>query len=388
MVNFFGKLLHRCHEIQNIDWSTSKLKALILAGGVGTRLRPLSCTRPKLLFPISNKPLLDWTLERLAENGIKEVILAVNYMAEVFIQRYGATKYGMKLRYSREARPLRTGGPIKKAEELIGHKEPFLVLNGDILTNMNYADLVRKHKENDAIATIALYKVEDPSRYGIAEMTEKTRVLRFLEKPTRKEAPSNLANAGIYVLDPRIFDYIPSERPISIEYEIFPRLSEEGKLFGYSFEGLWADIGELGDYLRANRLWLDTEIKENKIDESVKMKSNAEISNPTVLGKNVTVGEKSKVGPYVAIGDNVTIGKGVRIENSIVFPETTISDFSSVKGAIIGEKAIIEKWVKIEDGCIIGDHAIVKDNVTLTRGVTVCPSKEVAESVLTSKCLM
>jgi NDP-sugar pyrophosphorylase family protein len=364
------------------------LKALILAGGVGTRLRPLSCTRPKLLFPIANKPLLDWTLERLAKNGIKEVILAVNYMAEAFIQRYGATKYGMKILYSREGRPLRTGGPIKKAEELIGHEEPFLVLNGDILTNMNYADLVKKHKENDAIATITLYKVEDPSRYGIAEMTEKNRILRFLEKPTRKEAPSSLANAGIYVINPEIFDYIPSERPISIEHEIFPKLAEKGKLFGYSFEGLWTDIGELGDYLRANRLWLDTEVRKSKIEKSAKMDDDAEIANPTVLGKNVAVGEKSKIGPYAAIGDNVTIGKGVRIENSIVFPGTIVSDFTSVKSAIIGENAIIEKWVKIEDGCIIGDHAIIKDNVTLTKGVTVCPSKEVTESVLTSKCLM
>jgi len=364
------------------------LKAVILAGGVGTRLRPLSCTRPKLLFPIANKPLLDWTLERLAKNGVKEVILAVNYMAEAFIQRYGTTKYGMKILYSREGRPLRTGGPIKKAEELIGHEEPFLVLNGDILTSMNYADLVKKHKENDAIATITLYKVEDPSRYGIAEMTGKNRVLRFVEKPTRKEAPSSLANAGIYILDPEIFDYIPSERPVSIEHETFPKLAEKGKLFGYSFEGLWTDIGELSDYLKANRLWLDIEIKKSRIETSVKMEDNAEIANPTILGKNVTVGEKSKIGPYVTLGDNVTIGKGVRIENSIVFPETVISDFTSVKGAIIGENAIIEKWVKIEDGCIIGDHTIVKDNVTLTRGVTVCPSKEVAESVLTSKCVM
>jgi len=364
------------------------LKALILAGGVGTRLRPLSCTRPKLLFPIANKPLLDWTLKRLARNGVKEVIVAVNYMAEVFIQRYGTARYGMKISYSREGRPLRTGGPIKKAEELIEHDEPFLVLNGDILTNMNYVDLVKKHRENDAIATIALYKVEDPSRYGIAEMTEKNRVLRFLEKPTRKEAPSSMANAGIYVLNTEIFDYIPSGRPVSIEHETFPKLAEKGKLFGYCFEGMWTDIGELSDYLKANRLWLDTEIKRSRIETNAEMEDDAKTSSPTVLGKNVTIGEKSEIGPYVTIGDNVSIGKGVRIENSIVFPGTFISDFTSVKGAIIGESAILEKWVKIEDGCIVGDHAIIKDNVTLTKGVTVCPSKEVAESVLTSKCLM
>jgi mannose-1-phosphate guanylyltransferase len=372
----------------NISTGVLKLKALILAGGVGTRLRPLSCTRPKLLFPIANKPLLDWTLERLAKSKVKEIILAVNYMAEVFIQHYGTAKYGMKLLYSREGRPLRTGGPIKKAEKLIGHDEPFLVLNGDILTNMNYTDLVKRHKENDAVATIALYRVENPSRYGIAEMTEKNRILRFLEKPARMEAPSNLANAGIYVLNPEIFDYIPCKCPVSIEYETFPKLAKKRKLLGYSFEGLWTDIGELGDYLKANRLWLDTEILKSKIEKSGRTKNNVEITTPTILGKGVAIGEKSKIGPYVSIGDNVTIGKGVCIENSIVFPETIVSDFASIKGAIIGENAIIEKRVKIGDECIIGDHAMIKDNVTLTKGVTVCPSKEVEESVLTPKSLM
>ena len=169
------------------------MKALILAGGVGTRLRPLSCTRPKLLFPVVNKPLLDWTLERLAESGVKEVILAVNYMAEAFIQRYGKSRYGMKISYSREEKPLRTGGPIKKAEEMIGREKSFFVLNGDILTKIDYAELLERHEEKDAIATIALYEVEDPSRYGTVKLTENHRVIRFEEKAPRGKPPAILS---------------------------------------------------------------------------------------------------------------------------------------------------------------------------------------------------
>jgi len=375
------------------------LKALILAGGFGTRLRPLSCTRPKMLFPVANMPLLDWTLKRLAKNKVKRIILAVNYMAEAFIKRYGKKAYGIKILYSRDPypapetlklfqRPLRTGGPIKRAEKLIGHKEPFLVLNGDILTNINYAELMKKHRASGAVATIALYKVEDPSRYGVVELTKENRIVRFVEKPTREEAPSNLINAGIYALNPEIFDYIPEGRPVSIEHEIFPKLAEEGKLHGYDFQGYWIDIGEPNDYLKANQLLLDIEIEKEKLGKNVALESETEIHKPCVIGENVSIGEKSKIGPYVAIGENVSVGKGVLIENSIIFPRTIISDFTSIKGAVIGEASIVGRWVKIESGCIIGDHAMIQDNITLTQGVTVCPSKEVKESVLTPKCLM
>ncbi len=364
------------------------MKALILAGGVGTRLRPLSCTRPKLLFPVLNKPLLDWTLERLAESGVREVILAVNYMAEAFIQRYGKSRYGMKISYSREEKPLRTGGPIKKAEALIGREKPLFVLNGDILTKIDYAELLEKHEEKDAIATIALYKVEDPGRYGTVKLTENNRVIRFEEKAPCEKAPSNLINAGTYVLDPKIFDYIPSGRPVSIEHEIFPRLANEGKLYGHEFKEFWIDIGKPGDYLKANWLLLDAETKKSYVGMDVSLEMGVEIKEPAAVDEGVNIGQKSKVGPYAVIGKDVVLGKGVRVENSVVFPGTTISDFASIKGAIIGEEAIIGRRVKIEEDCIIGDHATIRDNVTLTRGVTVCPSKEVTESVSTPTCLM
>jgi len=366
----------------------TRLKAVILAGGFGTRLRPLSCTRPKLLFPVVNKPILDWTLERLAKIGVKEVILAVNYMAETLMQHYGTARYGMKISYSTEDRPLGTGGPVKKAEKLIGRKEPFLVLNGDILTNMNYAQLLEQHRENGAVATIALYEVDDPSRYGIAELTEKKQITRFIEKPTREEAPTRLANAGIYIFNPELFDYIPNDRPVSIERKTFPILARERKLCGHHFKGLWVDVGKFADYVKANHIFLDLNQKEKHPRNNTRAKNQADIKEPSIIGSGTIVKRKSMIGPYAIIGDNVTVGRGVHIENAIVFSNTVISDFASIKGAVIGEGVSIGKRVRIEDECIIGDHSAIRDNVTLSRAVTVCPFREVLESVTTSKCLM
>ena len=159
------------------------MKALILAGGFGTRLRPLSCTRPKILLPIVNKPLLQWTFERLAKNNIKEVRLAVNYQTEVAIKQHRIPRCGLHVTYSRDPlrKPLGTGGPIKKAEKFIGHNAPFLVLNGDVFADVNYTEILKIHEENDAVATIALHRVEDPSRYGVAELAEDNRIKRFID---------------------------------------------------------------------------------------------------------------------------------------------------------------------------------------------------------------
>ena len=387
-MRFFHKVFNACGRDTTSNIGDHSVKAVIIAGGYGTRLRPLSCTRPKHLFPIGGKPLLDWTLERLAKGGTDEVVFAVNYLSQAFVKRYGESAYKMKLHYSREARPLGTGGCVKNAEKIIGHDEAFLLLNGDILSNVDYAKLYAQHKKNNATATMTLHKVDDPTRYGVVEMAEKNRIKRFVEKPERGKAPSNLINAGVYVLSPEIFNYISDKKPISIEREVFPLLVRDNKLFGYESEGLWIDIGEPSDYLKGNRLLLDAELKNGRRAKSAKLEGTVKISNPVVIGEGTSIGDKSRIGPHVSIGENAIIGRGVSIENSIVFPGTVVSDFSSLKGAIIGEDAIIGKWVKIEDNCIVGDHVMIHDNVTLTKGVTVCPQKEVTESVLSPKCLM
>ncbi len=356
------------------------MKAIILAGGVGTRLRPLSCTRPKLLFPVLNKPLLDWTMERLAEAGVSGVTLAVKYMAEAFMQRYGESKHGIKISYSIEKKPMRTGGAIKYAEKLIGYEEPFLVLNGDIFTTIDYTALINKHKQNKAVATIALYRVEDPSRYGTVKLTNQNRITQFTEKAPPGKAPSNLINAGVYILDPEIFNHIPAGRPVSIEHEIFPKLAEQGKLFGHEFKEIWMDIGKPADYLKANRVLLDAEPKKRLLGKGANIGEAVEFSDPVMVDAGVTVGQNTKLGPYAIIGRDAVLGRNVILENSVVFPEATISDHASVRGAVIGEGAAIGKGATIMEGCVIGDYVTIRDNLTLSRDVTVCHSKEVKEN--------
>ena len=362
------------------------MKVLILAGGFATRLRPLSCTRPKILFPMVNKPLLQWTLERLARNRFKEAILAVNHQTEILIKQSRIPKHGMKITYSRDPfkKPLGTGGPVKKAERLIGHDEPFLVLNGDIFADVNYTDILKIHEEKDAVATIALHRVEDPSRYGVAELTKENRITRFIEKPPKETAPTNLINAGVYALNPEILSYIPEKQKVSMEREVFPKLVEEGKLYGYVSEGLWMDIGESEDYLEANEALLDLYVNQQKR----KVTGKEQVKNPVALDKGVSVGEESVIGPYAILGRNASVGSHVHIRNSILFPGTVISDFSQIRGAIIGEDAFIGKGVKIREGCVLGDGVRINDNVSLAKGVSVCPAKEVSESVLTSKCII
>jgi mannose-1-phosphate guanylyltransferase len=361
------------------------MKALILAGGFGTRLRPLSCTRPKTLFPIVNKPLLQWIFERLAKDNITEAILAVNLQTEFYIKRQRIPKSGLRIKYSIDPpkKPLGTAGPIKKAEKLIGHTEPFLVLNGDIFAELSYKEMIKSHKEKKAVATIALCNVEDPSRYGVAEMEANGRIKRFIEKPPKGTAPTNLINAGIYVLSPSVFQYIPKGKTVSMERDVFPRLAENGELYGHVVQGLWIDIGKPEEYLQTNKILLDALGSKLKHKSGDKFK----LKMPVALDKGVSIGEKSVIGPYAILGKNVTVGKCVQINDSVIFPDAKIDDFSSINGAIIGEGAVIGKKVRISKGCIIADQAKIRDNVSLTEEAAVCPAKEVSGNILKSKII-
>jgi mannose-1-phosphate guanylyltransferase len=340
-----------------------------------------------MLFPLANQAMLDWTMKNLAEGGVDTVVLAVNYMAEALVRYFGPTKFDLGIIYSREGRPLGTGGPIKKAQEHLVDDQPFLILNGDIISDIDYRRIVEFHKSRGAIATIALVRVPDPSRYGSVELDGDNRVVRFVEKPELGMAPSNLINAGIYVFEKEVIDYIPDGRKVSTEKEVFPILAEEGKLYGYEVHGLWLDIGVPEAYLEANRLILERLNGEDRGEDSV-VHETAKILEPTYLGANVNVGAHSVIGPNTSISDHVHIGEGCRVENSIIFPGATIGDYSSVRNAIMGENASIERWVKVESGSLIGDYATITDGVTITEGVSICPSKTVNESILQPRQVM
>jgi len=357
------------------------LKAVILAGGFGTRLRPLSCTRPKILFPVVNKPLLQWTYERLARNKIEDAIMAVFYQTEVYIKHHRVPRSRVHVTYSHDPmrKPLGTGGSIKRAEKRIGHDEPFIVLNGDIFADVNYAEVLQAHKKKKAVATIAVRGVENPSRYGVVELAPDNRITRFVEKPPPGTAPTNLINAGVYVFSPEIFNHIPEGQAVSIEHEIFPKLAEEGTLYGHAFNGLWMDIGKPEDYREINRKML-TSVPD---PQKSRLAKNVQVRKPVAIDKNVRIGPESTLGPYTVVGKDVIIGKGVQVQDSIIFAGSVISNFSRINGAIIGEGVTIGAKAKINKGCIIGDHAKIKDNVSLAEGITVCPANEVSKSVLT-----
>jgi mannose-1-phosphate guanylyltransferase len=369
--------------------------ALILAGGFGTRLRPLTCTRPKPLFPLGNRPLSEISVERLAESGIERVIFAINYQAEKIMQYFGSEKYGIEILYAKEKRPLGTGGPIKNAQKLLDGS-PFFVLNGDVIHLIDFKDMLDFHKERgDALGTIALAPVEDPSRYGAVELDYAHRILRFVEKPPPGEEPSNLINAGAYVLDPEVFNYIPENEPFSIERGVFPIFADQKKLYGYKYNDLWLDMGKPEDYLQANMLVLnhflekrDLVQKGSFISSTAKIEEPVHINSSIAIGNNVEIAKDTHVGPYVCIGDDVSIGQGCRIENSIIFPDVRIESFSSINNCIIGEAATLGRWVKIEGLTIIGDYCIIKDNVTLTSGVMICPWKTVSDSIITPQTIM
>ncbi|MCS7123989.1 MAG: NDP-sugar synthase [Candidatus Bathyarchaeota archaeon] len=362
------------------------MKALILAGGFGTRLRPLSCTRPKILFPILNKPLIEWIMEKLSESNINEVIFAVNRQTALHLKqaKLKFPKNEIKITYSYDPpkKPLGTGGPIKRAEKILG-KEDFLIVNGDIFTDINYSEIIQMHKEKGAVATIALYRAEDPSRYGVAELSEDGKIRRFIEKPPPGSAPSNIVNAGIYVLSPEIFSYIPKGRKVSLEREIFPILVREEKLYGYLFKGLWTDIGKTEDYFMLHRILLET--FHGKVECLVK--GEGRVAQPSLCGEGSVIGKGSTIGPYTVLGRKVKVGRDVQIKNSITFDGVSIADSSIINGAIIGENVAIGKGVQINEDCVIGDHASIGNGVTLAKGVIICPAKEVLESVTASKCV-
>ncbi|MCW4050245.1 MAG: NDP-sugar synthase [Candidatus Bathyarchaeota archaeon] len=362
------------------------MKALVLAGGFGTRLRPLSCSRPKTLFPLANQPLIDYTLQNLVKGGVDTVVLSVYYMAENIVRYLGPTKHDLGILYSREQRPLGKGGGIKYAEDML-NGQAFVVMNGDIVTDLDLRRLINYHKEKGGLATIALYQVRDPSRYGCVELDNEGRITRFVEKPEPGSAPSNLINAGIYILEPEVLEYMPPGKKFDTEEDVFPILAEEGKLFGFEFHGYWTDIGVPEEYLNANAKLLANQEK-GSTNPNTNVDPSATIIKPCILGENVSIGAESVIGPNVSLSDNVHIGKGCRIQNSIIFSGATIEDYSSVRNAIIGENAVLAKWVKVESGSLIGDYAQIMDSVTITEGVSICPSTTIEESILQPKLVM
>ncbi|PMQ02111.1 MAG: nucleotidyltransferase [Dictyoglomus sp. NZ13-RE01] len=333
------------------------MKALILAGGKGMRLLPLTKVLPKPMVPIVNKPFLHHLIEYLKSYGINEIILSLGYKGEEIKKYFDDGKnFGVKIYYVEENTPLGTGGAIKNAEDLID--DQIIIFNGDILTDIDLEDLINYHKAKKGLVTIALTRVEDPSQYGVVLLDESSQIKSFIEKPKKEEAPSNLINAGIYVFEKEILNYIPKGREVSLEKEIYPVLLKENiPIYGFEFDGYWLDIGNLHKYLKANKDMLLGKIKlptskmitTNKIvmGENTEVHPKAKIEGPVIIGDNTVIDKNSEIHPMSVIGNNVIIEKNAKIKESIIWDNAKIGENAYVENSVIASHRTISDNEKI-----------------------------------------
>ena len=321
------------------------MEAVILAGGYGTRLRPLTYTRAKSLLPIMNKPMIVHLLDSLPKE-VDTVILAVNYRKDQIENYFKKHDYGKKIIINDEPVPLGTGGATKFAEDHITGR--FFVLNSDIISSINLSKMIKFHEKNDSITTISLWPVENVSEFGVADVDYKDKITGFVEKPRPENAPSNFINAGAYLIEPEILDYIETGKLVSMEKEIFPRIIEDtDRFFGYKFKGYWMDIGRISSFIEIHRFLLKQKNLKNYITK------NSEIKGALIES---------------IVGENVKIGKNTTLESTIVFDNVKILENVSIKYSVVGENSLIENYSKVKDS-VIGDNEVVKKGTSLNNKV-------------------
>lgn len=348
-------------------------RVLILAGGFATRLRPLSYTRPKPLFPVLDKPLIDWIIEGV--RGIAPVVISARYLAHM-IREHVSKRWSGAATVIEETRPLGDGGAIAYVADTLGLDGPILVVNGDVFTDVDYSAVVDFHKKRGGVATIAFVEVspENVSKYGIAVVDESMRLKKFVEKPKEPPQGSRLANAGIYVLEPEAIRAIPRRRgEVKIAKDLIPALLESHDIYVYIHKGIWHDIGTPADYLEANFAALK---KWGKPVEA----SGAEVVPPVYVADGVEIGEGASIGPYAVLGSGVKIGKYSRVKNSVLMRSVVVEPGSYISGSVVGEESYIGRWTRIVDA-IIADGVYVKDEVKVGRNAAIGPNREVVEDV-------
>ncbi|NLO74073.1 MAG: NDP-sugar synthase [candidate division WS1 bacterium] len=318
--------------------------AVILAGGLGTRLRPLTWHLPKGLLPVANRPLLSYELEWLARAGVEQVILAVAEQAEAIEAGLGHECRGMELVYRRESARLDTAGALKNAAGEVG--ESFWALNGDLIFDFEPAPLVRRHRESGAALTLALRRVEEIAAYGLVRRDESGRVTAFLEKQATDPTGENLVNFGVYLIEPMTLEGVPAGQKYSNERQLFPELVASGAtVVGFLPEDIvyWSDVGRLETYLQANHdllagalPWLEPEIAATAL-----VGAGAGILSPCALGDQAVIGAGAVLGPYVSVGAQAVIGSGARIVRSVILPGATIGSQAHLEEVVVASGEVV-----------------------------------------------
>ncbi|MFQ5574256.1 MAG: sugar phosphate nucleotidyltransferase [Terriglobia bacterium] len=365
------------------------MQAVVLVGGEGKRLRPLTLTKPKPFLSLANGPFLDHTLRMLKRHGVTEVILATGYLPSAIEDYFAGGRYGLKVHCVSEDTPLDTCGAVVNVADMID--DTFLVFNGDILTGMNLTHLVAEHKLKQAKATISLTWVEDPTAYGLVSFDESGWVTGFLEKPTLEQVTSHWINAGVYVLERDALDLAPRGVRYSFERGLFPRLLKEDLgVLSFCSSDYWADIGSPENYLLAHHNILygkvpfdfaGTEISPGVwAGRGTKVDPEATLSGPTIIGEDCLVGKGAKISSLCSIGDECTIGENAVVEESVILSGSTIGSLSIIKESILGECVEIGRRVQVTQGAVVGDGTLIGDENHFAKNVRIWPNAEIGDN--------
>ena len=359
------------------------MQALVLVGGEGTRLQPLTLTQPKPAIPLVDRPFIRFMADWLGRHGVTDIVMACGFRPEDLRSALGdQIPGGPRVRYVEESEPLGTAGPIRLAADQGLLSDRFLVLNGDVLTDLDLTEHMRVHSERDAVASLALYPVDDPTSYGLVRKDPETgAVTEFLEKPEPAEIDTDEVNAGAYVLERSVADLIPPGRSVSIEREIFPRLVGQG-LFGLRLDGYWMDIGTPERYLQAS--WdiltgrVETEVERRVsggvgIDEHAEVDGSAHLEGPVLVDSGAVVGPAAQIGPHAVIGRDSIVGEGSVVVGSVLHTDCLIGDGARIEGAILAAGVKVGQNALVEDGAIVGEGARIEPGVRLEHDARVEP---------------
>jgi len=366
------------------------LPAVILVGGQGTRLRPLTDRTRKDMLPLVDRPLLAYTFEHLARHEVVQGIVSCGYLPDQIGAAFGESYAGLGLEYAFEPEPLGTGGAIGFAAREL--ESSFFALNGDSLREADLSELVRFHRSTGAKATILLTPVADPSRYGLVRIAADGRVESFLEKPRPEDIDTDLINAGLYVLEPEVLELVPEGRAVSIEREVFPRLAEAGAVFGVALPGYWLDVGTPESYLQAHRDVLErtftTEVGEalgsdfTLVDPSAEVHPEARLVPPVYVGPGAMVESGARVGSLAVVGEGTRLGKGAIVENAVVGARATVGAGSVVVGSVVGDEAHLGDGCEVRNLAVIGPGAALGAGNELDHGLRVGADQRIPEKAL------
>lgn len=356
------------------------MKAMIMAAGVGSRLMPLTATVSKPMVPIVNKPVMEYSVDLLKRHGITDIIANLHYLPDTIRGHFkDGSDFGVEMNYSYEEKLMGTAGGVKNNQWFL-EEETFVILSGDGLTDIDLTEMYKFHKENKALATIALKPVEDVTKFGVVVLDGDNSITAFQEKPKQEEALSNLVNTGIYMFEPEIFNYIPEKTFYDFGKELFPLLVEKGlPFYGWETDAYWSDIGSFDTYK-----WAQYDILAGKVNFEVE--SSSKLISPTVKGNGkIHMGEGSKIQEHtditgsVVIGKNSTVGQRCVLHNCIILDNVEIGDDVFITNSIIGNNCRLHNKVIVNSNCVIADGNNIETQVELLKSVKIWPGKTIIE---------